>query len=53
MERLLEELLEECRPYTLEGRVATYIPDLAKADPGDFGVCVLSSDGRRYHAGDY
>ena len=37
MERLLEELLEECRPYTLEGRVATYIPDLAKADRGTSG----------------
>lgn len=53
MEELLEQLLEECRPYTQEGRVATYIPELAKGSQEDLGIYVLSSDGRHYQAGDY
>ena len=53
MEELLEELLEECRPYTKQGKVATYIPELAKGNPDDFGICILHSDGRCYRAGDY
>lgn len=53
MEELLEELLEECRPYTKQGAVATYIPELAKGNPDDFGICILHSDGRCYRAGDY
>ena len=52
MEELLEQLLEECRPYTKEGKVATYIPELAKGDPDDFGICIIRSNGRMYHAGD-
>jgi len=53
MEELLEQLLEECRPYTRQGRVATYIPELAKGDCNDLGIYVLRSDGRHYQAGDY
>ena len=53
MEELLEQLLEECRPYTKQGRVASYIPELAKGNPDDFGISILSSNGRYYHAGDY
>lgn len=53
MEELLEQLLEECRPYTQEGKVATYIPELAKGNWEDLGIYVLRSDGRHYQAGDY
>ena len=53
MEELLEELLEECRPYTQQGNVATYIPELAKGDRNDLGIYVLRSDGRHYQAGTY
>ena len=53
MEELLEQLLEECRPYTRQGRVATYIPELEKGDINDLGVYVLRSDGRHYQVGDY
>src|SRR4029077_20837697 len=35
-----------------EGEVATYIPELAKADPCKFGVSVVTSDGRIFEAGD-
>jgi len=52
MEELLEELLTQCHPYTKQGKVATYIPELSKANPDDLGVYVIRSDGRHYQAGD-
>jgi len=33
------------------GKVATYIPELGKADPEDFGICLVSSDGRIFETG--
>lgn len=53
MEELLEQLLEECRPYTKQGHVATYIPELAKADPDRLGIYVIRSNGQHCRAGDY
>ena len=53
MEELLEELLEECRPFTQKGKLASYIPELSKAELGDLGICVQHSDGRTYHVGEY
>jgi glutaminase len=35
-----------------DGRVASYIPELARADPGWFGVAVCTADGRVAEAGD-
>ena len=35
-----------------EGAVATYIPELAKADPGWFGICVVTTNGGVYEVGD-
>jgi glutaminase len=35
-----------------EGRVATYIPELAKADPGWFGICLVTASGAVYEVGD-
>lgn len=35
-----------------EGEVATYIPELAKADPEWFGICVATPDGHVYEVGD-
>ena len=53
MDELLEQLLDTCRPYTQEGAVASYIPELAKADAGRLGIFIQSSDGKHYQAGDY
>ncbi|GAA3035801.1 hypothetical protein GCM10020229_53940 [Kitasatospora albolonga] len=33
------------------GEVASYIPQLAKADPDDFGIAITSMAGRRYKVG--
>src|SRR4051812_547229 len=35
-----------------DGEVATYIPELATADPRHFGICVATLDGAVYEAGD-
>lgn len=34
------------------GQVATYIPELAKADPAKFGIVIATVDGQVYEAGD-
>jgi len=35
-----------------DGEVASYIPELAKADPRWFGICVVTVDGQVYEVGD-
>ncbi len=35
-----------------DGDVASYIPELAKADPDAFGICVVTTDGYAYAVGD-
>jgi glutaminase len=37
---------------TDEGAVATYIPELAKADPHHFGIAIATVDGKVYTVGD-
>jgi glutaminase len=47
----LGRLLDEYRELE-EGQVASYIPELARADPGWFGICVVTADGHVYEVGD-
>lgn len=35
-----------------EGQVATYIPELGKANPEDFGIALVTADGRTFATGD-
>jgi len=35
-----------------DGRLATYIPELAKANPDAFGICLVTMDGVAYAVGD-
>ncbi|MBI3878603.1 MAG: glutaminase A [Verrucomicrobia bacterium] len=35
-----------------DGKVATYIPELAKADPDTFGICLVTASGHIYEVGD-
>src|SRR5882762_2471096 len=35
-----------------DGKVATYIPELAKADPNWFGICLVTMNGAVYEIGD-
>ena len=52
LENLLSELYDKYR-LLKEGRLANYIPELAKADPNWFGICVVTVDGQVYEVGDY
>ena len=53
MNNMLERFLAECTPYISQGHVATYIPELAKVDPGKFGICISTQDGSLCCAGDH
>lgn len=51
----LQELVEELHSKyasLAEGQVATYIPELSKADPEHFGVCVVTAEGDVLSTGD-
>ena len=52
MEGLLKELIEQCRPDTQNGKVASYIPALAKADPNALGVYILDRNGLHSQGGE-
>ncbi len=55
---LLSPILEHLRELHREisaitaGEVAAYIPELAKADPRWFGICVVTTNGGVYEVGD-
>jgi glutaminase len=51
MRTLLRELKDKYQPNR-SGKVADYIPELAKASPDWFGICVVSKDGRIFSVGD-
>ncbi len=53
MNSMLKEILEKCYHYTKEGKVANYIPELAKANTNEFGICIMSEKNKLSFAGDY
>lgn len=50
---ILATAMEKGRDVLCEGAVASYIPELAKANPSNLGVCIRTADGRTYEAGDF
>jgi glutaminase len=52
MQTLLNEIAAELNSREDRGKVADYIPELAKADPKNFGISVAMVDGKVYSAGD-
>jgi glutaminase len=48
---ILDEITDELRPHIGEGRVASYIPALARIDPAQFGIALCSVDGQEAWAG--
>lgn len=53
LQQTLEEALEYARAFLPQGRVATYIPELSKADPDKLGACIALPDGTQCLAGDW
>ncbi|MFY9858828.1 MAG: glutaminase, partial [Exiguobacterium chiriqhucha] len=52
LEQQLAHLVDECRPYTAQGKVADYIPELAHVQDDLLGVAICLPDGSYIHAGD-
>jgi len=53
MNKLLEGIIENNKHFTIDGKVASYIPELIKANPNALGISVITLDGEEYFAGDY
>lgn len=49
---VLEEIAEEAPKHVGRGRVASYIPALARVPPEKFGMAVRTIDGTRFETGD-
>jgi glutaminase len=50
---LLRYAMDEARPELGRGRVADYIPALARADAGAFGMALATVDGEVHGVGDW
>jgi glutaminase len=53
IQQALDEALKYARKFIKSGTVATYIPELSKADPEHIGACIMAVDGSCYHSGDW
>lgn len=52
MQAILDDITAKVRAMPDKGKVATYIPQLACVDPGQFGIAVAFPDGTVFSAGD-
>lgn len=48
MKRILDTIIDKNRHWTKEGKVASYIPELSKADGEALGLCVTTLDGEEF-----
>lgn len=48
---ILEEIYQKIQPCLGDGKVANYIPALAKVDPNQFAMSITLFDGSSYHVG--
>ena len=53
MEALLNQIIENNRRWTSQGKVASYIPELSKADPNVLGIYIIDIENHGYFSGDY
>lgn len=53
MKEILDEIVGHSRSEASNGTVASYIPELAKADPKAFGLAVTECDGTQHLSGDW
>ncbi|MBD0416637.1 glutaminase [Oryzicola mucosus] len=52
LQALLDDIHTTLSARDDKGKVATYIPELARIDPAHFGIAVIGVDGTEYMAGD-
>lgn len=53
MENMLSDIIVSNRKHTANGQVASYIPELKKANGDDLGICIIDKYNNTYCAGDY
>lgn len=53
MQDLIDKAVSYGRKFTCEGRTASYIPELSKADPNQLGLSIAMADGTLISSGDY
>src|SRR4029079_6259558 len=51
IQQIIDRTYEKYR-HVEDGDVATYIPELAKANPNHFGICLATVDGEIFRAAD-
>jgi len=51
-QKILEEIYQATLPYAKEGKQADYIPELAKVNPDQFGICINTIYGETGSVGD-
>lgn len=52
MQKIVDGIHSQLRPELGAGKVADYIPELAKVNPNKLGIAIITIDGRSYLAGD-
>ncbi|MEX2511474.1 MAG: glutaminase [Cyclobacteriaceae bacterium] len=52
-QELIEEVYHEVNALNLRGKVADYIPELAKVNPNQFGMALVDLEGTVYGTGDF
>ena len=52
LQKTIDATYEKYR-HVDEGTLATYIPELGKANPNDFGICLVTTEGEVFMAGDW
>ena len=53
MNKLLEKIVADCLPFSSQGHVATYIPQLGAVAPDQLGIYISTEDEENFFAGDY
>ena len=52
LNKIVADIADEMRERPDRGAVATYIPELARVDPAQFGIAVIDADGHVAAGGD-
>jgi len=53
MQKVVDEALKYGEQFLSQGRPASYIPQLSKANPNQLGVYIVCCDGKSYMSGDF
>lgn len=50
---ILQKVYKETAKLSSQGKLADYIPELAKIEPDKFGIYLITNDGKHFELGDY